>query len=658
MPAPVVRSPRVYHKTCGPPQGLSSEPAFHACNVLQAELQRNLGGRSKRVLRYASDCTGGDAPKHAWDSGCRVLSELNVCQAVVSNEFSSETAEAIHCHQFITSNSKSKVLFKDMVERALRGGIGKVMTHFGHSLDNKSSLGCNIVSPHGSCQESAKLPEPGFIDNYQVGFVCKDLSGASRTPMQLLLDSTRMAEPTTGASSQTLLASVQAIKSIRCRTWTIENVGGCPAEQLVSYLMSQLGDMYTIMAWKLEALDLGEDSWRFRLYIVGVFSICMLRPPAQWHAWMDAIKVPRHSADCTRHFLARSSPEVLEEQAIVLATAKKRTMAIRKRAAKAGVSGGAETSRKKSCAGGTVSDYVFERTHQAARDTMIAQRLPQVPQIPSERERLDALAVRPGDPSAPWAPLYPLREQDLVNLYSCLFKNTPSIAAGCLDIIIDLTEPAEHSRSVQPRVMPTGLARHRYYWPRQQRHILGLEQLWALGFPHDINCVGVPDSCLHDIAGNTMSVKVLCTLQALMLSFVNFDIPIDGVVNPSRSLKTMGLSPHEFSKAILQKVAPHANTSVVMSEKLFLPGLEWAKKGLGKIKVLSVLSTSDLPRVQPPLVLINNALSVEQPRLSDALGMTIGHAALELLDAMCDHAARASKRQRSLPGVLGARSAG
>ena len=89
---------------------------------------------------------------------------------------------------------------------------------------------------------------------------------------------------------------------------------------------------------------------------------------------------------------------------------------------------------------------------------------------------------------------------------------------------LDIGEMASHARTMPARLIPPLVSGHKMCWIEGQRHLLGEELLFAMGFPSDIQTRGLSQRDLTRIAGNSMSVDFLCVLNVLLLLFVDFDL--------------------------------------------------------------------------------------------------------------------------------------
>eukprot|EP00974_Lingulodinium_polyedra_P117137 11161991-Lingulodinium_polyedra.AAC.1 len=144
------------------PEGdaIQHEPGWWPCQVLAEDLRSNLAGKQV-VVRYASDCTGGDAPGLAWESIGRVLRHMGICNVSIEPIFGSEAPDATHCHKFLKQNSpRLRTLYKCMHARskALKQGRGGPVMW-------TTERECRSNREDGSLE--VKLPPKYGIDNYQ-----------------------------------------------------------------------------------------------------------------------------------------------------------------------------------------------------------------------------------------------------------------------------------------------------------------------------------------------------------------------------------------------------------------------------------------------------------------------------------------------------------
>ena len=63
-------------------------------------------------------------------------------------------------------------------------------------------------------------------------------------------------------STKTLLASIRSIQELAPSSFTLENVGGCPAQEVMEFLKTHL-PQYICIAFRLNAVDYGSATISF-----------------------------------------------------------------------------------------------------------------------------------------------------------------------------------------------------------------------------------------------------------------------------------------------------------------------------------------------------------------------------------------------------------
>lgn len=232
--------------------------------------------------------------------------------------------------------------------------------------------------------------------------------------------------------------------------------------------------------------------------------------------------------------------------------------------------------------------------------------------VPSETDSANAVdrvvaALANGDTCFlhDWSLLYPEREQCLVEAFRC---SMPERALGrCLDV----SEPINHDRVAGNGLAPTFLRTHKYHVfglaeshdgrctgappehgnDKANRFLLGSEMLWALGFPRDLRLHELSDPQVRSLAGNSMSVHHVATLQAVVLCFVDFATPLDQLRQQQRGRgKRVTPLVSAASAAPSVTIPPHAYTPLHMVRKTSLPGLERTADGKRRAVSCNILS--------------------------------------------------------------------
>ncbi len=156
--------------------------------------------------------------------------------------------------------------------------------------------------------DTAKLPRKGSLHNYQVGFECQDLSHRNTARRGLDLE-VRPGEECSGRSMRTLMDSLYTVQQMRPLTFNIENVGGCPAQDLGTYIQELL-PQYQIMCWRLDACDFLGASSRFRMHLTGVLRSHCQAPESARRQGLMRCQRPPHDVQVCKCLLGPSSPEV------------------------------------------------------------------------------------------------------------------------------------------------------------------------------------------------------------------------------------------------------------------------------------------------------------------------------------------------------------
>lgn len=479
---------------------------------------------------FATDCSGGEAPGTAWGLVFKALRAKYNADVSSIQEFASEHTKAAHAVRFLRLNHGARVIFADMHQRTPRGG--------------------RVFAPHDQSSHtipttrlggSAPLPQPGTVCFYAAGFECNDFStrNTNRKKHTILFDLPRLkaafnagirkgsADFTSyGHSMGTFLSSVVTIVWVLPRSFTLENVDGCPAEIVLEFLRWAL-PMYDITAVHADAADYGCCSRRFRLFVVGCLWHYLRLPLDSFSKEFAAMAVPRQSIPVEHFLLAAGSSELQEALRVSEC-----------RAAKNKANGRVSDSHNtqwgrvhsqvrrswKACAGGTIKNMV----------------------------------------SSAWSRCLTHREADLANL-ATNFVDSLSIN----DAFCDIGELAEHGRQWSGRALPPLLSSHKVWWVKGQRPLLGVELLFAMGYPHDVDVRSLTDRETTSIAGKTISVQILSALFCLLLRYVDFAGEArPPPPSPRKFPRPVALTPHQIPSH------PHSPPML----KLVLPGLVGSKR--------------------------------------------------------------------------------
>ena len=192
-----------------------------------------------------------------------------------------------------------------------------------------------------------------------------------------------------------------------------------------------------------------------------------------------------------------------------------------------------------------------------------------------------------------WFRFYTDRERDLVELLKATCAmwgvDTADRGGGGRLHLFDTHEPASHTRTFCDSQMPCFLTTHRVVCLESERHLLGLEHLFFLGMPHDINTNGVSDRLLRHVAGNSISLDALIPLFGVVFSVVDFTSS-----NPSHQSDELSMP---------YTIAPSWNSPQQCSMRFALPGLN---RGAAGRDIITKLASSELPAVQMATAAVEN----------------------------------------------------
>jgi site-specific DNA-cytosine methylase len=188
----------------------------------------------------------------------------------LSESMGSEHPKQRGPQQYCRQNFSHTVFFSDITKRAVAMLRGEAQAPVFWRIDANGTYVDNCM---------AGWPAPGEIDNYSCGFECQDLSSRFHTTCMALanlgLDLTKTPEEfmrsdlsKLNRSQSTVMASLVTIGFLLPRTVKLENVGGCPAQELLAYLRKVRSE-YIWFGHQTDAADYDSDSCRFRLSIIG-----------------------------------------------------------------------------------------------------------------------------------------------------------------------------------------------------------------------------------------------------------------------------------------------------------------------------------------------------------------------------------------------------
>jgi hypothetical protein len=155
----------------------------------------------------------------------------------------------------------------------------------------------------------------------------------------------------------------------------------------------------------------------------------------------------------------------------------------------------------------------------------------------SHKQVRDAMGMVAPQDSA-WLHGYCQRERELCAFFSTWVSeqcNFATIRAGVGYFFFNISESSTHNHLCFPGIIPPLMRRHLIAMicatadgdsarsVRYERHLLGLEHLFSLGFPEDIRTFDIADVELRALAGNSISVCFLVALFGLILT-TDFDV--------------------------------------------------------------------------------------------------------------------------------------
>ncbi len=240
-----------------------------------------------------------------------------------------------------------------------------------------------------------------------------------------------------------------------------------------------------------------------------------------------------------------------------------------------------------------VVEAQWRREHAAVRAALerLGQERPSLapPRLAcSEIEGADAAAEGLAD----WSQFRPQREADLLTLIEAVCKMWQVDLHGYQLHLFDVTEQTSHGRYFACNQLPPFLTGHRVVFFPTGRHLLGLEHLFMLGFPHDICTGGITDRHLRHLAGNTIDLHQLCPLLSLILSFVDLS-------NPAEDFPNTQYGHPPLLHGFIYASKPHKDTSFAHQHRIKLPGLE-TRRYPDSIKKLTTL---EMPKPQSSMAI-------------------------------------------------------
>jgi site-specific DNA-cytosine methylase len=500
-----------------------------------------------RPLRYASDCTGADAPTFAFNAFALAAAARGIPLPPLAPVFKSEHADAPAAIEFLVQNFGEQVtILNDMHDRI----------EAGNELIGVTMAGERFVLPKA------------YIDVYFAGTDCRDYSGANRHASGSSKSNVSWSERESDTrSSKTLMQSIWTCVKLEPAVVVLENVRGSPMLQLIEFCQQdeQFSALYEVFGMKCNAADYYTPCERDRRFVV-----CVLRgrsrvPLCTWGSLLGGVVAPRQTLNAEQCVLVSHSEEVQEE---------------------------AEHQAKKAAA-----RLVADLGHVPASSRRVApleKRLEWRDEHRLVREALcgEIPAMEECSGSA-WLNGYCARERELCLFLSAWISQNKPKFGSCF--FMNMSEPTSHNRLCFPGIVPPMLRKNVVALLSTvlkadgsigvdfDRHLLGLEHMFVLGFPPNIKTCGLTDTDLRSIAGNSMSVSWLVLLWSLILTvdFNRDDAP--------------RLQPLEPIDVPVSTLCPHDASPFASYTKRPLPGL-----GSRQTNYAAILTMYDIPDVPQP----------------------------------------------------------
>ncbi len=188
----------------------------------------DLAGKCMRQIKYASDCSGVDAPLFALEAVANTLKTKVDTDMPIKCVFQSEHPSNKAAIEFLKKNHSAECMLLDMNKRTQQEGLAE---------DGWRAL-------------------PSELDIHTAGFECQQISNRNQASTPIKFDWKYMDDPRAGVSTQTFLKSVFTIHSTCPRVWLLENVNTLDVDHLLAFLKGNL-EGYVIWSMRVNAADLG-----------------------------------------------------------------------------------------------------------------------------------------------------------------------------------------------------------------------------------------------------------------------------------------------------------------------------------------------------------------------------------------------------------------
>ena len=344
----------------------------------------------RRGKRYASDCSGAEAPLRALeDIGGFVWRRYRI-PFPLKYLFASEDEAQTSAQVFLTLNSvcgPPQVLFSDMFRRIWRG--------------NELRGPC--------CYAGADVAAPGPVDHYVCGFVCRDLSMANtKAPKPLVFQ----ADDESGLSSRTLAASMEFVGKEQPLEFYVENIFRRSTVEVIQQYLIAL-PMYDYVIFLVDSADvLPVCRLRLIAVAVNVTKAKVLLPLCQWAPILQAM------FGSIKGYLTLEE-SLYEEGSIEVAEELERLKRHRKGRRKGTTEGD-----------GWERDFEKHQTARAAIANLVGEPTPSCDMMAAAARR---------DPSSCWSSVLPVREADKLRLNEYVVEKLVGFSPRSVRMVWDLT---------------------------------------------------------------------------------------------------------------------------------------------------------------------------------------------------------------------------
>ena len=265
------------------PQPTWSEATVSPLNDMQINcIRRNAALTAERICLVGSDCSGSDAVWEALGFLTNRWQTMLGCQHRSRKEFCSEHPgkEGDAPRNFLTFNSRPRIMFRDMCEREATGFC--------------SYKNMKVATPR--------------VHLYSAGWVCRDDSYANtrrRRPV------TMSCSEAAGDSTRTLHSSIRYIRSHRPWVVVLENPMKLNNIRVAVDLLHDV-PRYALVVFKVNSTSFHTPASRPRMYIVAINldEVTIKTPLRDWHRVLAAIGDQMPPAAVQDYLLPDEHPHV------------------------------------------------------------------------------------------------------------------------------------------------------------------------------------------------------------------------------------------------------------------------------------------------------------------------------------------------------------